>query len=142
MTKELKIEKLNPEARISVAEGDSPLLNIYPCLENEFLVIPAGTTVAVPTGLKITPESGYCVLAKETPELAKRGIAVLGGIITPSSECKLMLSNTTINSVVLDTRTEVAYKASGLGTIIIPASNPIANLLVIPVVAPVIKYSE
>ena len=108
MTKELKIEKLNPEARISVAEGDSPLLNIYPCLENEFLVIPAGTTVAVPTGLKITPESGYCALAKETPELAKRGIAVLGGIITPSSECKLMLSNTTINSVVLDTRTEVA----------------------------------
>lgn len=139
---DLKIEKLNPEARISVAEGDSPLLNIYPCLAGRFLIIPAGTTVKVPTGLKITPGSGYCVLAKETPELAKHGIAVLDGIITHSSECKLMLSNTTNNSVVLDTCTEVTYKASGLGTIIIPASNPIANLLVIPVVAPTIKYSE
>lgn len=135
MKTELKIAKINEKAILPRKRFEDAGLDIFPCLSKPFMAIPAGATVAVPTGVAIACTPDFCIIAKERSSLGKMGLSLRAGVCDSGyrGEYKIMLTNTTTHAFIIDEAAKEVAISDKTGTVTLPATKAIAQLLVLPV---------
>lgn len=135
MKTELKIAKINEKAILPRKRFEDAGLDIFPCLNKPFITIPAGATVTIPTGIAIACSPAFCVIAKERSSLGKLGLSLRAGVCDSGyrGEYKIMLTNTTTHAFVIDDNAKDVAISDKTGTVTLPSTKAIAQLLVLPV---------
>ena len=135
MVTTVKFAKVRPEAIIPTKRGEDAGFDIYPCFEDDFIIIPAHKTVMIPTGIASACDTDYCFVLKERDSTGIRGIAQRSGIIDSGyrSEWFVPITNTTDSDFVIAKKNiadsfKVKYN-------VYPYEKAISQTLIIPVSA-------
>ena len=80
MTK-IKFAKVKEDAKIPTKRVEDAAFDIYACFEEDYIKIPAHTTVLVPTGIASACDADYCIILKERGSTGSKGLGVHAGVI-------------------------------------------------------------
>ena len=78
---ELLWAKVRPDAIIPTKRDEDAGYDIYPCFEEEYIIIPPHETKMIPTGIASAFSEDYVMILKERGSTGTKGIAQRSGII-------------------------------------------------------------
>lgn len=111
--------KVKDDAHIPSRDSWNAGFDIYPCFEEESLVIEPHTTVLVPTGIASAVPENYYMQIQERGSSGSKGIKYSAGVIDSSYRGEWFLATTnTNNKPVLITKIDIASLDAGVRDII------------------------
>lgn len=93
--------KLKSEAIIPTKREEDAGYDIYPCFEENYKIIPAHSTVLVPTGLAVAMSDNYYLQAHERGGTGSKGIKVSAGVIDSGFRGEIFIAITNANNMGL-----------------------------------------
>lgn len=133
-TVQIYFAKTNPNAIIPSKRDEDAGYDIYPCFEDDFIIIEPHTTAMIPTGIASSCSPDYCFILKERGSTGTKGIAQRCGVIDSGfrGSWSVPITNTTNKRLVIVKNNKVDIFI-GKDYIIYPYEKAIAQALVIPV---------
>lgn len=95
---EVYFAKIRKDAKIPDRESYNAGLDIYPCFEEDWLLIPPGETRLVPTGIASAIPEGYYIQIQERGSSGSKGIKYSAGVIDSSYRGEWFLAATNTNN--------------------------------------------
>jgi len=89
--------KVKNEGIIPTKEKWNAGFDIYPCFEQEYMIIKPGETVLVPTGIASAVPQGYYIQIQERGSSGSKGIKYSAGVIDSSYRGEWFLATTNAN---------------------------------------------
>ena len=89
--------KVRPDAKIPTREVWNAGVDIYPCFDEEYMVIPPHSTVLVPTGIASAIPVDYYIQIYERGSSGSNGIKYSAGVIDSSYRGEWFLATTNTN---------------------------------------------
>lgn len=89
--------KVNPNAKIPSREIYNAGVDIYPCFDEEYMIIPPHKTVLVPTGIASAIPENYYIQIYERGSTGSKGIKYGAGVIDSSYRGEWFLATTNTN---------------------------------------------
>ena len=127
---ELFWAKVKPNAIIPTKRDEDAGYDIYACFDEDYIVIPFGSTVRVPTGVAVAVSQNYYLNAAERGSTGSIGLKYSAGIIDSGfrGEISIFLTNTGYKNIIISklTTEELIEKYSvtdGYGSVNIPNKN-------------------
>ncbi|WP_367566180.1 dUTP pyrophosphatase [Lacrimispora sp.] len=166
---ELLWAKVKPDAIIPTKKDEDAGYDIYPCFEEDYIIIPPHETKMVPTGIASAFSENYVAVLKERGSTGTKGMAQRCGVIDSGfrNEWFVPITNTTNGWIIISKLSEeelfnkyeledevgieyILYKNNricryGALKIIYPYSKAICQALLLPVpkmIANEITYEE
>lgn len=145
MKANIKFAKVRPDAIIPSKRAEDMGFDLYPCFDEDFIMIGEHETVLIPTGIASCCDPGYGFLLRERGSTGSKGIALRCGVIDSGyrSEWFVGLTNTTNGVVYIskfknqeELRQHYPSMPRGL---IYPYTKAIAQALVVPVPRTIVK---
>lgn len=136
----VKFAKVKPNAIIPTKREEDAGYDIYPCFEEDFIIIEPHKTKMIPTGIASACDTDYCFILKERGSTGTKGIAQRSGIIDSGyrNEWFVPITNTTNHDIV------IAKKDSEFSmmcdTVMYPYEKAICQALIVPV--PMVDVEE
>lgn len=90
--------KIKNNAKIPDKTNDNAGLDIYPCFEEDYMLIEPGETVLVPTGIASAIPENYYIQVEERGSSGSKGIKYSAGVIDSSYRGEWFLATTNTNS--------------------------------------------
>jgi len=130
----IKFAKIKSDAIIPTKRDEDAGYDIYPCFENDFILIPPHNTVMIPTGIACACDTDYCFIVKERGSTGTKGMAQRCGVIDSGyrNEIFVPITNTTAFNMYI-IKKGVEKQRVGLHGTLYPYENAIAQLLLVPV---------
>ena len=146
-TVEVKFAKVHPNATIPSKRDEDMGFDIYPCFDEDYIVINPHETKLIPTGIASACSHKYGFVLKERGSTGSKGIAVRCGVLDSGYRDSWFvgLTNTTDKVMFISKLSEQETYDKYFGDImpesfVYPYSKAIAQALVVPV--PKIKVKE
>lgn len=100
----LKFVKLRDDAKIPTRELHNAGVDIYPCFDEDRIIIEPHTTLLVPTGIASVIPEGYYIQIQERGSTGSIGIKYGAGVIDSSyrGEWFLVVNNTNEQKLIID----------------------------------------
>lgn len=141
---ELYVAKIRPDAIVPTKRVEDAGYDIYANFEGDFLVIPALSTIPVPSGIAMATSSDYYIQVEERGSTGKIGLKKSAGVMDSGyrGEYFILLTNVNNKDVVISKKTAeelgenfvISGKKYAVKDVIIyPANKGIAQLIVLPV---------
>ena len=89
--------KVRPDAKIPTREVWNAGIDIYPCFDEEYMIIPPHGTVLVPTGIASAIPVDYYIQIYERGSSGSKGIKYSAGVIDSSYRGEWFLAATNTN---------------------------------------------
>lgn len=89
--------KVKPQAKIPDKEIYNAGVDIYPCFEDAYMIIPPHSTVLVPTGIASAIPENYYIQIYERGSTGSKGIKYSAGVIDSSYRGEWFLATTNTN---------------------------------------------
>ena len=89
--------KVRPDAKIPTREVWNAGVDIYPCFDEEYMIIPPYSTVLVPTGIASAIPVDYYIQIYERGSSGSKGIKYSAGVIDSSYRGEWFLAATNTN---------------------------------------------
>ncbi|MBQ8942609.1 MAG: dUTP pyrophosphatase [Firmicutes bacterium] len=89
--------KVRPDAKIPTREVWNAGVDIYPCFDEEYMIIPPHSTVLVPTGISSAIPVDYYIQIYERGSSGSKGIKYSAGVIDSSYRGEWFLAATNTN---------------------------------------------
>lgn len=135
--------KVKPNAIIPSKRVEDAGFDIYPCFEDDYIVIKPHETKLIPTGIATACDEDYCLILKERGSTGTFGLGQRSGVIDSGyrGEIFVPLTNTT-NTAIAIVRNWNAIMPKGInwcqwdschGGKLYPYEKAICQALVIPV---------
>lgn len=135
--KKLYFAKVKPEAKIPEKLASNAGYDIYPCFEEDYIIIQSGETKLVPTGIASACDENYYFQIQERGSSGSKGIKYSAGVIDSSYRGEWFLATTNTNNkpVVilkadLDKLEEPIKKMINEGFIVYPYSKALFQAIV------------
>lgn len=145
----IKFAKVRPDAIIPSKRDEDMGYDIYPCFDEDYILINPHETKLIPTGIASACDPGYGFLLFERGSTGSKGIARRCGVIDSGyrNEWFIGLTNTTNKTLFISklNETELLEKLHGyvdvrhIGTNLI---YPYSKAIVQAIVTPVLKTTE
>lgn len=136
----IKFAKVRPDAIIPSKRDEDMGFDIYPCFDEDYIVIPPHETNLIPTGIASVCDSNYGFLVFERGSTGSKGIARRCGVIDSGyrNEWFIGLTNTTDRVLFISKLSEKEtyidyYGDEMIESFVYPYSKAIAQALVVPV---------
>ena len=91
--------KIKPNAIIPTKRDEDAGYDIYPCFDEEFMIIKPNETVLVPTGIASAISEGFYIQIQERGSSGSKGIKYSAGVIDSSYRGEIFVALTNTNSV-------------------------------------------
>ena len=100
---ELIWAKVKPDAIIPTKRDEDAGYDIYPCFEEDYIIIPSHETKMIPTGIASAFTDDYVAILKERGSTGTKGIAQRSGVIDSGfrSEWKCPITNTNTVDLII-----------------------------------------
>lgn len=100
---ELYFAKVRPDAKIPTKNEEDAGYDIYPCFEDDFIVIQSHKTVMIPTGIASAMSPKYYIQIEERGSTGSKGIKKSAGVIDSSyrGEWFITITNSTDKDLVI-----------------------------------------
>lgn len=95
--KTIYFAKIRKDARIPDKTPDNAGLDIYPCFNEDYILIDPGQTVLVPTGIASAIPEDYYIQVEERGSSGSKGIKYSAGVIDSSYRGEWFLATTNTN---------------------------------------------
>lgn len=89
--------KVKPQAKIPEKELYNAGVDIYPCFDEDYMIIPPHTTALVPTGIASAIPENYYIQIYERGSTGSKGIKYSAGVIDSSYRGEWFLATTNTN---------------------------------------------
>lgn len=158
----INFAKVNPNAIIPTKLTEDMGFDIYPCFDQDYIIIKSHETKLIPTGIASSCDPEYGFLLRERGSTGSKGIALRCGVIDSGyrGEWFIGLTNTTENLVIISKtekkldiidkerssvdgffdKAEIYEKVND--ALIYPYSKAIAQALIIPVPSVTVVETE
>lgn len=140
MFTKVKFAKVHPNAIIPSKRDEDMAFDVYPCFNEDYIVINPHETKLIPTGIASACSSKYGFLLKERGSTGSKGIAIRCGVLDSGyrGEWFVGLTNTTNKVMFISKLSEQETYNKYYGEImresfVYPYSKAIAQALVVPV---------
>ncbi|MCU6706471.1 Deoxyuridine 5'-triphosphate nucleotidohydrolase [uncultured Ruminococcus sp.] len=77
----VKFAKIKPNAIIPTKRPEDAGYDVYPCFDEDYIIIKPHTTVIIPTGIASACDTDYCFVLHERSSTGTKGMAQRCGII-------------------------------------------------------------
>ena len=139
-TVEIKFAKVHPNAIIPSKRDEDMAFDIYPCFDDDYIVINPHETKLIPTGIASACSPKYGFVLKERGSTGSKGIAIRCGVLDSGYRDSwfVCLTNTTNKVMFISKLSEQETYDKYYGDImpesfVYPYSKAIAQALVVPV---------
>ncbi len=132
----IKFAKVKPNAIIPTKRKEDAGYDIYACFDEDYIIIPAHTTVMIPTGIASVCSNDYCFVLKERGSTGIKGMAQRAGVIDSGfrGEWQVPITNTNDVPVLITKNNTTVYAFGKKGEYIkYPYEKAIAQALLVPV---------
>ena len=133
----VKFAKVRDNAIIPSKRDEDAGWDIYPCFNEDYIVIQPNETKLIPTGICSAFDKDYVFILKERGSTGSRGIGQRAGIIDSGFRGEWFVCVTNHNDAPLVFGDEYSYKKDHLimyhGTVFYPKTKAIAQALLLPV---------
>lgn len=128
-TNDLYFAKVKNNAIIPSKRDEDAGYDIYPCFSLPFIIIDAGDTIAIPTGIAVAMHDSKYMKLEERSSLAKAGIKISGGIIDSGyrGEILVLLYNTNTKPCIITKNIQCTLGQIIDDRIAIPYNRPICQ---------------
>ncbi len=136
MVTTVKFAKVRPEAIIPTKRDEDAGFDIYPCFEDNFILIPAHKTIMIPTGIASACDTDFCFILKERGSTGSKGLAQRCGVIDSGyrAEWFVPITNTTDTDFAIAKDIDADVHNKFFNNIkVYPYEKAICQALVIPV---------
>ena len=99
--KQLIFAKVRPNAKIPTKRTEDAGRDIYPCFDEDYIIIPPLHTVMIPTGIASAFSSDYYAQIQERGSTGTQGIKYGAGVIDSGYRGEWFVPITNCNSVPL-----------------------------------------
>ena len=145
-TVEIKFAKVHPNAIIPSKRDEDMAFDIYPCFDDDYIVINPHETKLIPTGIASACSPKYGFVLKERGSTGSKGIAIRCGVLDSGYRDSwfVCLTNTTNKVMFISKLSEQETYDKYYGDImpesfVYPYSKAIAQALVVPVPKTTVK---
>lgn len=136
----IKFAKIHPNAIIPSKRDEDMAFDIYPCFDDDYIVINPHETKLIPTGIASACSPKYGFVLKERGSTGSKGIAIRCGVLDSGYRDSwfVCLTNTTNKVMFISKLSEQETYDKYYGDImpesfVYPYSKAIAQALVVPV---------
>lgn len=146
MKNKIYFAKTKPDAIIPSKRKEDAGYDIYPCFEDNEIIIPIGGIKIIPTGIASAFSSDYVLIVKERGSTGSKCMSVRMGVIDSGyrNEILIGINNTGCNHIIIAKDVEkTKNKISDIlkdNIIYYPYDKAIAQLLLLPI--PKVKVEE
>jgi dUTP pyrophosphatase len=146
MKNKIYFAKTKPDAIIPSKRKEDAGYDIYPCFEDNEIIIPIGGIKIIPTGIASAFSSDYVLIVKERGSTGSKCMSVRMGVIDSGyrNEILIGINNTGCNPIIIAKDIEkTKNKISDIlkdNIIYYPYDKAIAQLLLLPI--PKVKVEE
>lgn len=141
----VKFAKTKPNAVIPTKRLEDAGYDVYPCFDEDYIIIKPHTTVIIPTGIASACDTDYCFILHERSSTGTKGMAQRCGIIDSGyrGEWGVPITNTNDVSIVIckkesitdfnDFASILLFSYGEANYILYPYEKAICQALVLPV---------
>ncbi len=146
MKNKIYFAKTKPDAIIPSKRKEDAGYDIYPCFEDNEIIIPIGGIKIIPTGIASAFSSDYVLIVKERGSTGSKCMSVRMGVIDSGyrNEILIGINNTGCNPIIIAKDIEktknLILPQDEFSYIIYPYQKAIAQLVLLPV--PKVKAEE
>lgn len=103
MKNKLYFAKVRPDAKIPAKKDEDAGYDIYPCFDDDFLIIPYNETVLVPTGIASAISPGYYAQIEERGSTGSIGMKKSAGVIDSGyrGEWFIAITNCSFKDIII-----------------------------------------
>lgn len=129
--KKLFFAKLHEAARIPSKKDEDAGYDIYPCFDEDVLLIEPGEIALVPTAIASAFSENYVMVVKERSSTGARGMSVRMGVVDSGyrGEIKIGINNTSAKKILI---AKNPSSVDGDDSVVYPYEKAIAQLLLLP----------
>ena len=138
---QVQISKLRPEAKIPNKRDEDAGFDLYPCFDEDYIIILPHKTKLIPTGLATAFSSDYVMLLRERGSTGAKGMALRSGVVDSGYRGEIFVGITNTNDfpiVVLKNMEDKSWKKHHY--IIYPYEKAIAQAIFIE--PPKVQFEE
>lgn len=94
---QVQISKLRPEAKIPNKRDEDAGFDLYPCFDEDYIIILPHKTKLIPTGLATAFSSDYVMLLRERGSTGAKGMALRSGVVDSGYRGEIFVGITNTN---------------------------------------------
>ena len=94
---QVQISKLRPEAKIPNKRNEDAGFDLYPCFDEDYIIILPHKTKLIPTGLATAFSSDYVMLLRERGSTGAKGMALRSGVVDSGYRGEIFVGITNTN---------------------------------------------
>lgn len=134
MKTQITIAQTREDAVIPSKTNENMGFDVYPCFDEDYMIIPPQTVSLVPTGIAIACDKQYGIFAKERGSTGLKGMAIRAGVVDSGyrGEIFIEINNTTNKSIII-TKEYDSIESLNADYTVYPYKKAIAQLVVLPV---------
>lgn len=134
----IKFAKIRENAIIPNKRDEDAGIDLFPCFDEDFIIIPSHSVVKIPTGLCCAFDKDYVLVMKERSSTGSKGIGQRAGIIDSGYRGELIvpISNHTQYDMIIykpDLCNNYPFMSSTTSDKLIPYSKAICQALLLPI---------
>lgn len=128
----VKFAKIKPNAIIPTKRPEDAGYDVYPCFDEDYIIIKPHTTVIIPTGIASVCDTDYCFVLHERSSTGTKGMAQRCGIIDSGyrGEWGVPITNTNDVPIVICKKEFVATFSDFASVLLLPYGE--ANYILYP----------
>lgn len=118
----VKFAKTKPNAIIPTKRLEDAGYDVYPCFDEDYIIIKPHTTVIIPTGIASACDTDYCFVLHERSSTGTKGMAQRCGIIDSGyrGEWGVPITNTNDIPIVICKKEFVATFSDSASVLLLP----------------------
>lgn len=94
---QVQISRLRPEAKIPNKRNEDAGFDLYPCFDEDYIIILPHKTKLIPTGLATAFSSDYVMLLRERGSTGAKGMALRSGVVDSGYRGEIFVGITNTN---------------------------------------------
>ncbi len=98
MVTTVKFAKVRPDAIIPTKRNEDAGFDIYPCFEEDYIIIQPHATVMIPTGIAAACDSDYYLSIRERGSTGMLGLSIRSGVVDSGYRGEIFVVVTNISS--------------------------------------------